>query len=365
MYCKKCGTQIDEAAIMCPACGTPTDNYQEPKREKPKAKTWPLVFGIISIVLFLFIMLQSCAAGVANTLEANGEGSGTIGFLVATMYLSGGIVLIATRRKDNRIASFVLYLIAALLGIGGVAGSFTDLKIWGGVAFALAVVCLVSTIRNRKQTDNQPMKSKEGKRKTHVFLIAVVVLLAIAALLLILLVGSMSDGTAASSDAVSTNAMTDNETASNKPAPTDSIMFDSIAAEDEPEQEDPQVGDDNTINVEIAGCHVEYVGGEIVENLSGEICAALYYDFTNNSDENKSFAYTVGETAFQNGIELEASFYHVNEASEYSNLEIQPGTTVTVCSAFVLRDDSPVEIQVGEWISFTGEVLDSMVLTIE
>ena len=27
MFCKKCGKQIDDSAIMCPSCGAPTDNY--------------------------------------------------------------------------------------------------------------------------------------------------------------------------------------------------------------------------------------------------------------------------------------------------------------------------------------------------
>ena len=36
-------------------------------------KTWKLVSGIISIVLFFLVAFQSCAAGAANMLEENGE----------------------------------------------------------------------------------------------------------------------------------------------------------------------------------------------------------------------------------------------------------------------------------------------------
>lgn len=32
-------------------------------------KTWKLVSGITSIVLFAFVMFQSCAAGISNSLE--------------------------------------------------------------------------------------------------------------------------------------------------------------------------------------------------------------------------------------------------------------------------------------------------------
>ena len=33
-------------------------------------KVWKLVSGILSIILFVFVSFQSCAAGVSNALEA-------------------------------------------------------------------------------------------------------------------------------------------------------------------------------------------------------------------------------------------------------------------------------------------------------
>lgn len=152
MYCKKCGNLMDDTAVLCPSCGAPTDNYRP---QTPKAKVWPLVIGILSIVFFMFIIFQSCAVGVANTLEANGEGSGMAGLMVSLLYLAGGIVLIATRRSASRIAPFIIYLIAALIGIL-LSGSFGDLEIWGFLALVVAVVCLVSTIRSRKKKAKEP-----------------------------------------------------------------------------------------------------------------------------------------------------------------------------------------------------------------
>lgn len=29
MFCQKCGAQIDDAAVVCPNCGVPTQNYQQ------------------------------------------------------------------------------------------------------------------------------------------------------------------------------------------------------------------------------------------------------------------------------------------------------------------------------------------------
>ena len=60
-------------------------------------KVWKLVSGILSIILFLLVMFQSCAAGVSNSLEENGEVGGSAGIIVAIMLLAGGIVSVAVR----------------------------------------------------------------------------------------------------------------------------------------------------------------------------------------------------------------------------------------------------------------------------
>ena len=64
-------------------------------------KTWKLVSGIISIVLFVFVMFQSCAAGVANSLEANGESGGSAGLIVAIILLAGGFVSWGSHGSEN------------------------------------------------------------------------------------------------------------------------------------------------------------------------------------------------------------------------------------------------------------------------
>ena len=114
-------------------------------------KTWKLVSGILSIVLFVFVTFQSCAAGVANTLEANGEVGGSAGIIVAIMLLAGGIVSIATRKggKGGNIALIVLFGIGALCGYT-MAGSYGDLYIWGTWCLICAVLAIVSLIKGNK-----------------------------------------------------------------------------------------------------------------------------------------------------------------------------------------------------------------------
>ena len=65
-------------------------------------KTWKLVSGILSIIMFVFVTFQSCAAGISNSIEDNGEVGGSAGIIVAIMLLAGGIVSIATRNSKGK-----------------------------------------------------------------------------------------------------------------------------------------------------------------------------------------------------------------------------------------------------------------------
>ena len=113
-------------------------------------KTWKLVSGILSILLFFVVGLQSCAAGVSNTLEANGEVGGSAGLIVAIMLLSGGIVSIATRNggKGGNIALIILFGLGALCGFT-LAGSYGDLILWSAWCLICAVLALISLIKNK------------------------------------------------------------------------------------------------------------------------------------------------------------------------------------------------------------------------
>lgn len=115
-------------------------------------KTWKLVSGILSIILFVVVVFQSCAAGVANTLTDNGESSGSAGVVVAIMMLAGGIVSIVTRKgtKGGNIALIILFAIGAITGFA-LAGSFADLTIWAAWCAICAVLAVVSLIKPSKK----------------------------------------------------------------------------------------------------------------------------------------------------------------------------------------------------------------------
>ena len=117
-------------------------------------KVWKLVSGILSIVLFLIVSFQSCAAGISNTLSDNGEVGGSAGVLVAIFLLAGGIVSIATRNskgKGGNIALIILFGLATISGLA-LAGSYLDLKIWAAwcaINVVLAIIALVKTPKNK------------------------------------------------------------------------------------------------------------------------------------------------------------------------------------------------------------------------
>lgn len=119
-------------------------------------------------------------------------------------------------------------------------------------------------------------------------------------------------------------------------------------------------------NISINGCSVTYLRHEIDTNMSDEKCVVVYYEFTNNSDTNHAFDFTVDDQAFQDGIELKASLFHVNDESKDGSIEIQPGKTITVCSAFVLRDgESDVELQVKPFMSLRDKPDASLILKLK
>jgi len=109
-------------------------------------KTARTVIGIISMVLFVIIMFQSCAAGISNTLESNGEVSGSAGLLLAIFMLISGIIGVATRKsKGGAITAGVFYALGGIIGISNI-GTFADLQIWSILSFIFAAVFIGTAI---------------------------------------------------------------------------------------------------------------------------------------------------------------------------------------------------------------------------
>ena len=94
-------------------------------------KTAKLVIGIVSIVLALVMLFQSCAANVGSVLATAGtDMSGAVGTFAAILLIVAGIIGIAARKsKGGTIAAFIFYV---------------NLIVWGVVSLVFAVVFIIS-----------------------------------------------------------------------------------------------------------------------------------------------------------------------------------------------------------------------------
>lgn len=118
-------------------------------------KVWKLVSGILSIILFVLVSLQSCAAGISNALEDNGEVSGSAGLLVAIFMLAGGITSIATRKatgKGGNIALIILFGLGAFIGFT-LKGSYSDLAVWSGWCVINVVLAIIAMVTGKKKNE--------------------------------------------------------------------------------------------------------------------------------------------------------------------------------------------------------------------
>ncbi|MCL6627506.1 MAG: hypothetical protein K6T68_13085, partial [Alicyclobacillus shizuokensis] len=86
----------------------------------------------------IIVGVQSCAVGVGSSIlgDKNTSGAGAMGLLVAFLFLIGGAFAFA-----KPIVSTVVFLLGCLAAIIAASGSsFTDMWIWAGVSFVLAIM---------------------------------------------------------------------------------------------------------------------------------------------------------------------------------------------------------------------------------
>ena len=109
-------------------------------------RTWKIVSGIFSILISLFVLLQSFANGTWSTLIRTGEASGTAGVIVSLALFTGGAASLAVRNgsRSGDIALSVLFGISAVAGItmAGDAGDLIVWAIWSLLCMFLALIDL-------------------------------------------------------------------------------------------------------------------------------------------------------------------------------------------------------------------------------
>ena len=131
MYCRYCGKQISEEAIMCPECGTPTKPLSSTpfvEEKTPEVKTPSNIpWTIIGFLLTAFAFLTGIVFG--SVMLASVKGAAllyVIGPASILPALAGISILISTLKNETGVKK-----ILALVGIGlaGVALLFVFIAV--------------------------------------------------------------------------------------------------------------------------------------------------------------------------------------------------------------------------------------------
>ena len=103
-------------------------------------------------------------------------------------------------------------------------------------------------------------------------------------------------------------------------------------------------------NVTIDSCR-------LAKDRQGDPIVIIQYTFTNNSSEARNFTWTISDTVFQNGVELNRCYSvpdTANYSSENQNKDVQSGHSITVEAAYVLIDEvSDISVEAKELISLS------------
>lgn len=302
----------DETAV--PADKPEPESQSETASDSVPYRIPRLVLGLISLLLSLFIVFQSFAAGIFNALSANGEVSGTAGFLLACMMLVAGILTLCLKKRVSAPAFLVpagFYLAGAVIAAAN-AGSYGDLKIWSAAAALAGSLHLFFFFK---------IKEKNAVLTWFVPVLVVVLVIALA-------VFTGKDG--------------------KKDTPKEDNGKEARKEDSEPgsDEEDTQVPDDGVLNFTADGFTAIYTRHEVSTDFEGNPCLIVYYNFTNTGTEATNAAVRTHLQVFQNGISLETAVCSTENAAISSYMtDVQPGTTMEIGQAFKITDMSPATLE--------------------
>lgn len=113
-------------------------------------KTTRLILGIITIVLFVIIAFQSCAAGVVNSINQSNDVGGGAGLIVAFLSLIAGIVAVATRSSvGGAYTSAGFYLVSGIIGMTN-SDVYKNLSIWSSLFIIFGIVFIIAGRKTSK-----------------------------------------------------------------------------------------------------------------------------------------------------------------------------------------------------------------------
>ena len=61
MFCGKCGNNVPDGAVVCPACGAPTG--AAPGAKKPNMNLIAGIVGVVVVIALVIVLISSCGGG--------------------------------------------------------------------------------------------------------------------------------------------------------------------------------------------------------------------------------------------------------------------------------------------------------------
>ena len=95
MFCKNCGQELNEQAVICPHCGVATDNYAKTTAVPEQKNTLALVGFILSFFVSLAGLIVSIIAYKnAKKPEFNGDGKSfaLAGIIISAVSMGIGLI---------------------------------------------------------------------------------------------------------------------------------------------------------------------------------------------------------------------------------------------------------------------------------
>ena len=91
MFCKNCGKEIDDKAVVCPYCGVQTENLPV-QRSKSNGLA---VLGLVFAFLIPIVGLILSAIGRVNTTKGDTDyGLATAGIVISILWMILGVMFV-------------------------------------------------------------------------------------------------------------------------------------------------------------------------------------------------------------------------------------------------------------------------------
>jgi hypothetical protein len=103
---------------------------------------------------------------------------------------------------------------------------------------------------------------------------------------------------------------------------------------------------------------VKVIEAKKAKTYDGKSAVVIEFDWTNNSNESKSFMWATAITVFQNGVECGTAIIGDDEYDDAAYMrEIKPGKSHKVWQAWEIYDDSPLELEIKPAFSFSDDCI--------